>query len=526
MSSIITGYNPDVLSCLANLSNDEVFTPPEVANAMLDMLPQELFSDPNAKFLDPACKSGVFLREIAKRCLEGQLPGYRDAADEIDRKKRDGVPLTEEEKEFQERLQETIDHIFHNQVFGIAITELTSLLSRRSLYCTKYPNSEYSVTRFDDQSGNIRYKRIKHRWKDGKCIFCGASEKEYARSEDLETHAYEFIHTAKPRSIFDMKFDVIIGNPPYHLSDSGNGSSAKPIYQEFVEQAKLLNPRFLTMIIPSRWFNGGKGLDKFRSAMLSDRHITRLVDYQNAKDCFPGVSLGGGVCYFLRERDTEADCVITNILGEREITLTRALDQFPVFVRYNDSIDIIRKVQEKKEQSVVNYLSSRNPFGIPTNSRGSEKAFSQSIRLYSSQGVGYIEESSIPQGTQYVDKYKIMISRVTSEHAGEPDKSGMYKVIAKMQVLEPGEVCTDSYILACPTKDKRTVDNFYSYLKTKFVRFLLMQALSSINLARDTYVFVPTQDFSKSWTDEELYSKYGLNEEEIAFIESMIKPME
>jgi len=501
MSNLVSSYNPDVLSCIANLSNDEVFTPPEVANAMLDMLPQELFSDPNTTFLDPATKSGVFLREIAKRLLVGLEPTIPD-------------------------LQERLDHILHKQLYGIAMTELTSLLSRRSLYCSKYPNSVYSISVFDDIQGNIRFKNIKHRWKDGKCVYCGASVSEYgeAKRSGLEQHAYEFIHNTNPKEIWNMKFDVIIGNPPYQLSDGGNKNSAKPIYQFFVQQAMKLRPRYLTMIIPSRWFAGGKGLDDFRRDMLEDKHISSMVFYNNAKDCFPGISLGGGVCYFLWNRDVESLCEYTDINGINKTTVIRDLNEFPVFVRYNEAVSIIHKVQRKIEKTVCDTMSGRNPFGFESFVKGkTQPQTAQDCKLYYSGGIGYVSPNEITKSRDLVNKYNVMISRASAEHAGEPDSSGMFNVLSVVRILKPKEVCTDSYLLAFSTDDEEQAKNYAEYVCTKFYRFLVLQAVTSISLSKDKFLFVPMLDMSERWTDERLYEKYKLADNEISFIESLIK---
>lgn len=491
-------YNPDVLTCLANLSNDEVFTPPEVANWMLDMLPEELWHDSGATFLDPACKSGVFLREIAKRLIEGLKGEIPD-------------------------LQERVNHIFHKQLFGIAITELTGLLSRRSVYCSKYPNSKYSIVLFEDASGNIRYKRTQHQWHKGKCVFCGASQSEYERGDELETHAYEWIHTDRPEEIFKMKFDVIIGNPPYQLSDGGNNASAVPIYQNFVKQAEKLNPRYLTMIIPSRWFSGGRGLGEFRKAMLEDHRIKELHDFVNAEDCFPGVDISGGVCYFLWDRAYHGPCLVTNHDGTNIDVSERYLDEYQILIRSNKAVDIVKKVLSGHPVTVDSTVSTQKPFGLRTYARPDGHG---EFTLRWNGGKGKIERAKVTAGTDLIDKWKVIVSRVFFEHAGKRDKSGQARVLSVLEILEPKEVCSETYIVADTFDTKSEALNFFDYLKTKFVRFLILQACSSIMITKNSFCFVPVQDFSKPWTDAELYEKYGLTDDEIVFIESMIRPME
>ncbi|MGN8888366.1 Eco57I restriction-modification methylase domain-containing protein [Blautia sp. HCP28S3_G10] len=505
-------YKPDVLSCLADLSNDEVFTPPNIANKMLDLLPQELFKNKKTKILDPACKSGVFLREAAKRFIEGE----RDQFDS---------------------LQDCIDWVFHNQIYGIAITELTSLLSRRSVYCSKYPNSPFSITKFepDDVQGNILFHRISHTWTgvgdNKKCAFCGISYSGSLGAEarqGLETHAYEWIHTDKPEDIWNMKFDVVISNPPYQLDTDGAGRQAKPIYNLFVEKAMKLNPRFLTMIIPSRWFAGGMGLDNFREMMKTDKHVRKIVDYTNAKDCFPSNSVSGGVCYFLWDRDNAGECEFTNIMNGEESTATRSLDEFPVLVRYNRAIDMLHKIASKKERGLAEITSGLMPFGLSTSYRGqSVKDSAHPYALHASNGITYVGKNEFSKGAEYVGKYKVLISKTSAEHAGEPGKDGMFRIIpSSMKVIGPMDICTHSYFVLGQFDDKKTAENALSYMQTRFVRFLMLLSMSGFGLSKQVLGFVPIQDFSRPWTDKDLYAKYDITAEEVELIESMIRSIE
>ncbi|MEA2103474.1 MAG: Eco57I restriction-modification methylase domain-containing protein [Candidatus Cloacimonadota bacterium] len=492
-------YNPDVLTCLANLSNDEVFTPPELVNDILDTLPIELFENKETTFLDPVCKSGVFLREIAKRLMNGL------------------------ENEIPDK-QKRINHIFKNQLFGIAITEITSLLSRRSVYCSKTANGKYSVCEtFDDKQGNIIFKRTNHKWKNGKCEFCGASKKTYNRDKTFETHAYQFIHTEKPEEIFKMKFDVIVGNPPYQMSDGGFGKSAKPIYHKFVEQAKKLNPRFLTMIIPSRWFAGGKGLDQFRAEMLNDSRIKKLIDYWDSTDCFPGVDIAGGICYFLWKNDYKGTCEITNIHKDSRTISTRSLNEFNTLIRFGQAANIVKKIRLLNEINMSNIVSSRKPFGLATNVRPSKKG---ELTLVWNGGKGPFDFKNVLVGKELIKKWKVITSKVSYDHGGQPDKDGKRRVLSKIDILPPNTICTETYIIVSSFDNEIKSKNLVSYLKSKFVRFLISQLSFSQDITKDRFAFVPMQDFSKSWTDEELYKKYGLDEKEIEFIESMIRPME
>ncbi|WP_235424610.1 Eco57I restriction-modification methylase domain-containing protein [Chelonobacter oris] len=475
-------YNPDVLNCLANLSNDEVFTPPEpeLANRMLDLLPPSLWQDPNATFLDPACKSGVFLREIAKRLIEGLKPHFPD-------------------------LQVRLNHIFRHQLYGIAITEMTGLLARRSVYCAKRADGEYSLcTEFEDEQGNIVYTPAEHHWQNGKCKTCGATENVYLRENHFENHAYGFIHhntTPKLATIKHMKFDVIITNPPYQLSDGGAQASASPIYHKFVEQAKKLNPRYLVMITPSRWFAGGKGLDTFRANMLADKRIKEIHDYPNAADCFPGVVIEGGVNYFLWQKDYCGDCLVSTYENHQCVSqMRRPIKEkgVDIFIRQNEGVAVLHKIKKLNEKSFSSIVSSQKPFGFRTFFKGKPNPFSESVKIFANRNVGYVARAAISRNPSWIDQHKVIVPYAVGSGDSKTD-------LVKPIYSEPNSCCSETYLVIGPFSDQKTCMNVISYIKTKFFHFMLGLKKNTQHTTQKVYQFVPMQDFSKAWTDAELY---------------------
>lgn len=528
----LRGRNPDVLTCIANLSNDEVFTPPEFAKRMLDTLAQawaaqhggaNIWTNSKVKFLDPFTKSGVFLREITSRLTAGLAQEIPD-------------------------LQRRVDHILTQQVFGIGITHLTSMLARRSLYCSKHAMGEHSIAKsFDSDNGNIWFQRTEHTWGDGRCKFCGAPRGTFDRGEGLESHAYAFIHTdnikARLAEIFgdDMQFDVIIGNPPYQMDDGGHGKSAAPIYQLFVEQAKKLEPRYLSLVIPSRWFAGGKGLDEFREAMLADRRIRSIDDYLSAADVFPGVGLKGGVCYFLWERDNPGDCRVSTRFKDWPVsTATRPLMEkgADIFIRFNEGLSILRKVVDAERGAIKQdfsldlpdikrfdqLVSSRKPFGLETKFKGKTKKSSGDVLVYQNGGTGYTPRKSITAGTELIDKWKIYVGRA-APGTGNRD-TYPHRIISTPFIGEPESISSETYLCIGPFDTKEEAESALSYLTCKLTRLLILLHKPSQDTTRKVYTFVPTQDWTRRWTDADLYAKYSLTEAEIAFIETIVRSMD
>jgi site-specific DNA-methyltransferase (adenine-specific) len=497
VNNIFKRRTPDILECIANLSSDEVFTPPQMANSILDLLPKDVWSNKDLKFLDPGCKTGIFLRECAKRLMAGL---------------ESTIPDEDKRRE----------HIFKNMLYGISITDITSLMSRRSLYYSKSGTSKNAVVKFDNEQGNILYENIRHTFEKRKCIFCGAPEELLGRVEGLESHAYQFIHQ-DINAIFDnMKFDVIIGNPPYQLESGGYGAQATPIYQKFIDIAMELKPRYISMIIPSRWFAGGMGLNDFRAKMLGDKRLKVLVDHPNSDDCFPGVEIKGGVCYFLWDSKHNGECEVISMFGNEEVSrATRKLDEHDTFIRFNESIEIIKKVKAKNEATFDLNVLGIDPFKFPTNfTNYKEKYFKDAVKLYLRGGVGYVDKNQIKTNTNLIDKYKILISQAYNGGDQKP-----HQIMGVPFIAEPHSCNTFTYLVLRVCENEKKAKNTVKYLKTRFARFLISQKKITQHLSKDRFTFVPDLDMSLEWSDEKLFERYNINEKEQEFIKSIVKEM-
>lgn len=516
----------DILTCIANLSSDEVFTPPNVVNDMLDLLPKEIWKNKDIKFLDPVSKSGVFLREITKRLL---------------------INLESEIKNKESRLE----HILKNQVFGISTTQLTGLISRRSTYLSKLANNKkYSVVKFNDESGNIKYFNSKHVWTSSNtCKYCGANKEVYNRNKELESYAYSFIHTENPRKLLNMKFDVIIGNPPYQLNvgnKSGNSSKAKAIYHKFIQQAIKLNPRFLCMITPSRWMTKStEGIpSEWVEEMLNSNKIREIHDYPDEKLCFPGVDIEGGVSYFLWQNDYQGKCSFYSHIDKLDKSIKPYIDYLDsrkagIVIRDNNAQEILNKIEKiEKEyylESNLNFSSIVSPKDFFTNKSSltsSWKNFKKkqtnlhNIKYYLNKNIhsksyGWICAEDIPKNFASSNLHKVLIP---AAHGGQK------KILGDPFYSEPKSVCSQTYLVIGYDVNrhkfnKKNCLNIISYIKTKFFRYHVSIRKKTQNGPRAVYQFVPLQNFNESWDDKKLYNKYNLNKKEIDYIESMITDM-
>ncbi len=490
--------NLDILDTISDLDADKIFTPPHVANLVLDLLPEKIWSNPNIKLLDPVSKSGVFLREATKRFMVGLK---KEIPNETDRR----------------------NHILKNIIYGIGTEYVCSLISRRTLYYSKNANSAFSALKFKHPDGNIYFKREKHDIFLGKCQICGG--KEELEKNKAENFAYPFIHNLEIYK--DMNFDVVVGNPPYQLDDGGNERSATPIYQHFVKQAFKLNPKYVGMIIPSRWFAGGKGLASFRKELIKDKRIVKIVDYENAREIFPTVGIDGGVCYFLWDKNNKSTPIIVNKSGDEEISKKRDLDQYgEIFIRWNNALSILDKVikSNPSKKFLSETVSSRKPFGLATNfDNYSLKKFDSknTLRVYGlAKSIKHVDKKHITKNIEMIDKYKVLVSYVKGV-ANYPDN-----IILKPFIAKPGEVCKEQYLVLDWFNTKDEAERFIKYIETKIVRFLVALRKISKHNTSEVWSYVPYPDLDKNYTDKNLYKFYNLSQKEIDFIDSKVTELE
>lgn len=493
---------PDILEVISDLSNDEVFTPPKVANAVLDLLPADVWADPELRWLDPGCKTGVFLREATRRLMVGLEPALPDE-------------------------QERLNHILRNMMYGIAITDLTALISRRTLYCSKDASGEHSVVAMAQPAGNVWMQRIEHSYDAaGRCTECSASRILMER-DGRENYAYAFIHASGRGTIeeeFEMRFDVIVGNPPYQM-DNETGNRPMPLYNLFVQQAKALQPRYISMIIPSRWMAGGLGLADFRAEMLGDQRIRRLVDYPDSSELFPAVKVMGGACYFLWDRDRPGLCETTLVRnGQKLDPVERRLNEYDILVRDPRALPVLSKVRSHKELSIFDIMSSDKEFGLTSNFDDySIDEVPSAVPLYAYQAgqrvIRWVDRAKVTKSTHLIDTRKVLIPAAGFESQILPTL-----VLSSLRRAPDPSICTQTYLFL-PASSEEEADSMESYIRTRFFRFLVWLRKVSQHATRSTYLWVPQQTWDQEWTDEELYEKYEIDEEEQAYIAEIIREM-
>lgn len=406
------------------------------------------------------------------------------------------------------------DDIVENNMYVICNTPMAKGITHRTLFGFRQV----------DQKANIKNVQLIER----------ASKDQEGLVKELKSVGFWKGNSSKQ----EMKFNAVVGNPPYQIMDGGGtGSSATPIYNKFVDLAKLLNPNNVSMIIPAKWYTGGKGLDEFRANMLNDKQLIKLFDYEDSRDCFPTVDIAGGVCYFLWNKGSDNKCVVTSILGSFRNESTRYLNEHDTFIRNQKVLDIINKV---KSQTFTGFLSQTvyvsKPFGIRSFQRGFPAKPGRNISLFGSDGITYMEEKDVPQNKEIVDKWKVIMSKASAEHAGQTDANGRKRIVSRLEVLPPYTICTESYLLLDIFDNEEEAQNLKKYIRTCFTRFLLASILITQNIVRDKFKFVPIQNYKNNsdidWSqsipdiDRQLYTKYNLSDDEIAFIEKMIKPMD
>ena len=557
----------DILETITNVGNDEVFTPRKTCDMMLDSLPEEVWHNPLYKWLNPATKNGIFEREIALRLDKGL----------------ENVITDKEERR---------KHILQNMIFSIGQTKFTSNVARRTLYYCSQANRKcdgikapdghyvngYSIGNgswFDDEEGNIKTPCTDHEYVDSsgrrmqstckgddrkkyKCKYCGiAGDSKYNDANQREKYAYEFIHVnhlVLGRYVQDrffggnrkMKFDIIIGNPPYQLSDGGAQASARPIYHLFVNQAIALNPRYICMIIPSRWMIGGKGLDEFREKTIKDKHFRQLDDFVNAKVCFPNNEIKGGVCYFLWDSNHNGPCnIITHTdNGTRKSVRFLKEEGLDIFVRDEILIRIMKKVMARGEKMLDSIVSASKPYGFRAETMLSASKFGLpefSLNKidggYEIFGLGeklrrmwkYIPKNyPLPKKSPCLNKYKVFVA--------EAYGSGLFGETFSDPILaEPNQLCTETFLEIGPFDTKEEAANVIKYIKTKFFRALVGIQKQTQHTTQKVYRFIPIQNFKNNsdldWSlsienlDKALYSKYKLSNDEIDFIETNVQRM-